>query len=144
MLEKMRQLAREKDICVLATVSGGKPHCSLMAYVVDDTCREMYMVTHKQSTKYRNLLENPAVSVLIDTREEHAGPLRLEAQAMTVEGMFQEPKDESKRGRIRAQLLERHPHLKDFLNHPDAALFCIKIGSFLLLDGLTEAYFEKI
>ena len=84
MLEKMRQLAREKDICVQATVSGGKPHCSLMAYVVDDACREMYMVTHKQSTKYRNLLENPAASVLIDTREEHAGSLRLEAPAMTV------------------------------------------------------------
>jgi nitroimidazol reductase NimA-like FMN-containing flavoprotein (pyridoxamine 5'-phosphate oxidase superfamily) len=143
-LEKMQQLAREKDICVLATASGGTPHCSLMAYVIDDGCREIYMATFKKTTKFKNLTENPDVSLLIDTREEHAGPLRSEAKAMTVDGTFQKIDDESKKHRMRVKLLERHPHLKDFLAHPDAEVFCIKIRSFLLLDGLTEAHFEEI
>ena len=41
MLERMKALAKEKDICVLATASGSNPYCSLMAYVTDDACREI-------------------------------------------------------------------------------------------------------
>jgi nitroimidazol reductase NimA-like FMN-containing flavoprotein (pyridoxamine 5'-phosphate oxidase superfamily) len=143
-LEKMKQLAKEKDICVLATASGGTPHCSLMAYVVDDGCREIYMATFKNTTKFKNLMENPDVSLLIDTRDEHAGPRRPEAKAMTVDGTFQEIEDENQKHRIRAKLLKRHPHLREFLAHPDAEVFSIKIRSFLLLDGLTDAHFEEL
>jgi nitroimidazol reductase NimA-like FMN-containing flavoprotein (pyridoxamine 5'-phosphate oxidase superfamily) len=68
MIEKMKALVKRKDICVLATVSENNPHCSLMAYVTDNDCREIYMVTNRQSTKFRNLSANPLVSLLIDTR----------------------------------------------------------------------------
>jgi nitroimidazol reductase NimA-like FMN-containing flavoprotein (pyridoxamine 5'-phosphate oxidase superfamily) len=59
MLERMKALAREKDICVLATLSGARPHCSLMAYATDDRCTEIYMITHRHTTKYRNLTKTP-------------------------------------------------------------------------------------
>ncbi|MEJ2724129.1 MAG: pyridoxamine 5'-phosphate oxidase family protein [Deltaproteobacteria bacterium] len=143
-IEKMKELARDKDVCVLATASEGTPHCSLMAYVVDDGCNEVYMATFKNTKKFKNLMENPNVSLLVDTREEHDGPLRPEAKAMTVDGTFQQIQDEKKKNWIRAKLLERHPYLEEFLAHPDAEVFCIKIRSFLLLDGLTDAHFEKI
>ena len=45
MLETMRALAKQKDICALATVSSGKPHCSLTAYAASDDCSEIYMDT---------------------------------------------------------------------------------------------------
>ena len=64
MLERMKALVREKDICVLATVEGSKPHCSLMAYITDDNCLEFYLVTHRHTAKYRNLMENPSNVVL--------------------------------------------------------------------------------
>jgi len=35
MIEKIKALVREKDTCVLATVSENSPHCSLMSYVTD-------------------------------------------------------------------------------------------------------------
>jgi len=144
MLERMKTLAREKDICVLATVSGGNPHCSLMAYVTDDDCREIYMVTHKETKKYKNLLENPSVSFLIDTREEHTGSRRPRAKALTVTGLFQKMEGEAKKKRARARLLERHPHLAGFIDQADAELLCIKVTSFLLLNGLTDAHFEAV
>jgi len=59
MLEKMKELVRKKNICVLATVSDYKPYCSLMAYITDATCKEIYMVTHKNTTKFNNLQKNP-------------------------------------------------------------------------------------
>ena len=144
MLSTMKNLAKEKDLCVLATASGGAPHCSLMAYVTDEDCAEIYMVTQKNTQKYKNLLENPSVSLLIDTREDHRGPHRPEAKAMTLTGACEVIEDESKQALVRARLLKRHPHLNAFLGHPDAAILCVRIGSFLLLDGLTDAYFEEI
>jgi nitroimidazol reductase NimA-like FMN-containing flavoprotein (pyridoxamine 5'-phosphate oxidase superfamily) len=142
MIETMKKIVREGDICVLATVAAGKPHCSLMAYVSNEDCSEIYMVTQRESTKFRNLKENPSVSLLIDTREEHQGTNRPEAKALTVDGVFQ-PLDEPKRSDITNRLLEKHPHLKVFLDHPNSELLCIRISSFLFLDGLTDSHFVE-
>jgi nitroimidazol reductase NimA-like FMN-containing flavoprotein (pyridoxamine 5'-phosphate oxidase superfamily) len=144
MLERMKALVREKDICVLATVSGGKPHCSLMAYATDDSCLEFYLVTYRNTVKYRNLNENPSVSLLIDTREEHRGAKRQQGKALTVSGTFEAIADVEKRKAVLARLLARHPHLKEFMSDPDAEPICIKVTSFLLLDGLTDAHFENV
>ncbi|MDJ0987727.1 MAG: pyridoxamine 5'-phosphate oxidase family protein [Desulfobacterales bacterium] len=141
MLTEMKALAQQKNMCVLATVSGQKPYCSLMAYVTDDNCDEIYMVTHKNSTKYKNLMQNPAVSLLIDTREKFP---RSQAKALTVEGVFCQIENTVKRKLVAAKLLQTHPHLDDFMQHPEADIFCVKISSFLLLDGLQQAHFEMI
>ena len=73
MLELMKKLAKEKDLCVLATVSGEKPHCSLMAYATDDDCTGSTWPLTRHTRKFKNLMENPSVSLLIDTREEREG-----------------------------------------------------------------------
>lgn len=85
MLEKMKDLVRKKIICVLARVSGNKPYCSLMAYITDVPCEEIYMVAHKNTTKFNNLQKNPSVSVMIDPRQMQP---RSNAQALTIDGVF--------------------------------------------------------
>jgi nitroimidazol reductase NimA-like FMN-containing flavoprotein (pyridoxamine 5'-phosphate oxidase superfamily) len=144
MLERIKALVKEKDICVLATVSGDKPHCSLMAYVTDDDCREIYMVTQRESRKYENLMKNRSVSLLIDTREENLGSRRPEAKALTVSGTFKKINNKNKKFQVRSKLLARHPHVKEFLDHPNAEILCIRVTSFLLLDGLTDAHYETV
>jgi general stress protein 26 len=141
MLEQMKALAKEKSMCVLATIAGAKPHCSLMAYVAEEACQEIYMVTHRKTQKYQNLLKNPAVSVLIDTREKTP---RTQTQALTIEGTFHRIENEAKKDRVRNTFLKIHPHLKDFIDHPDAELICIKIKAFLLLNGLTDAHYVQL
>ena len=144
MLEEMKALAKQKDICVLATVSDGNPHCSLMAYATDDDCREIYMITQKGTKKYKNLIKNPSVSLLIDTREEQVDSHPLQAKALTIAGLFQEIDDEYKKRLARARLLERHPYLAEFIDQTDTELICIKATSFLVLNGLKEAHFEAV
>lgn len=144
MLDKMKALVREKDMCVLATVSNNRPHCSLMAYVANDACTEIYMVTFKDTKKYRNLRENPWVSLLIDTREEDLGSRRPQAKAITVTGVFEQIGDDNMRHQIREALMRRHAQLEGFADHPDAEVFSIRIHSFLLLDGLTNSCFETL
>jgi nitroimidazol reductase NimA-like FMN-containing flavoprotein (pyridoxamine 5'-phosphate oxidase superfamily) len=144
MLEKMKDMVKQNDICVLATVSGLKPYCSLMAYASNDEGTEIYMVSHKNTQKYRNLTDNPNVSLLIDTRGVDKGPKRSKARALTVSGIFQQINEKENKDHIRAILAERLPDMREFAYHPDAEVFSIKATSFLLLEGLTNAYFESV
>jgi nitroimidazol reductase NimA-like FMN-containing flavoprotein (pyridoxamine 5'-phosphate oxidase superfamily) len=144
MLEKMKDLVRSQAVCVLATVSGDQPHCSLMSYATDAQCREMFMVTFRDTKKYRNLTDNPAISLLIDTREEDRGDKRYQTRALTVNGMFEEVKDQTKRTMIKARLLERHPHLVVLTDSPDAEYFVVRIKSMQLLEGVAEASFATL
>jgi nitroimidazol reductase NimA-like FMN-containing flavoprotein (pyridoxamine 5'-phosphate oxidase superfamily) len=141
MLEEMKALVREKNICVLATVSGSKPYCSLMAYITNKPCTEIYMVTRRQTQKFQNLMANPAVSLMVDSRDTSP---RSAARAMTIEGVFQCIEDREKQEEVRRKLLSAHPHLQGFMGHPDAEIVKIKIKSFLLLDGLSRASFEEV
>lgn len=144
MLEKMKDIVKGNDLCVLATVSEGKPHCSLMSYISDDEGQEIYLISQKQTKKYFNLMENPTVSLLIDTREEGKGQRRIYIKALTISGEFQTINDPGKKDLLRSRFLKRHPHLTDFLNDSGAELFSIKIKSYQLLNGVKDAFFETI
>ncbi len=143
-LENMKKMLQDHDLCVLATESGGKPLCSLMGYVCDEDCRHMYMTTAKNSTKWRNLMENPSVSCLVDTRERHGRNRRNEVQALTVAGVCEPPESEAEEAHIRSRLLEAHPQLKVFLEDSDCGIIAVRILSFLLLDGLTDARYVRV
>lgn len=144
MLEKMKELVGMKDVCVLATVSEGQPHCSLMSYATDKDCREIYMVTSKKTKKYQNLMGNPAVSLLIDTREEDRGNHRHLAKALTVNGLFSTISDPIKREVVKARLLARHPHLNVLADDPDVEFFAVHIQSLQLLEGIADATFVTV
>jgi nitroimidazol reductase NimA-like FMN-containing flavoprotein (pyridoxamine 5'-phosphate oxidase superfamily) len=137
MLAEMKRLVQEKNICVLATLAGSKPYCSLMAYAASEDGTEIYMATHRSTRKFRNVSENPAVSLMIDTREEAP---RAQALALTVEGTCAPIVDAAKRQLARNRLLSAHPHLKEFLAHIDNEVLCVRIQSLLLLKGLSEAH----
>jgi len=144
MLEKMKDIVKGNDLCVLATASEGKPHCSLMSYISDEKGQEIYLISHKQTKKYSNLMENPTVSLLIDTREKEKGQRRIYIKALTVSGEFQTINDSVKEDLIRTKFFKRHPHLTDFLNDPGAEVFSIRIKSFQLLNGVKDTFFETI
>ncbi len=144
MLKKMKKLVRDKGVCVLATVAENMPHCSLMSYVPDRDCREIYMMTQKGTKKYRNLTANRKVSLLIDTREEDCGADRAKIKALTVSGIFTTIGDGAKRKLVRQKLLKKHPQLKPFAEDPCAEVFAVRVKSFQLLDGVKDSYFEKV
>lgn len=142
MIEKIKALAREKDICVLATVSEKGPYCSLMAYTFDESANEFFMSTSRLTKKYANIEKNPNVSLLIDSRE--AIP-RTQAQALTVSGICKIiSNDDPKRPSIKEKLLKKHPHLEAILEKPDSEILCVKAESYLFLQGLTDAFYEKV
>jgi nitroimidazol reductase NimA-like FMN-containing flavoprotein (pyridoxamine 5'-phosphate oxidase superfamily) len=143
-IDTMKALLKAKNMCVLATVWEGKPHTSLMAYVANDQGTELYMVTYRQTHKYRNMLKNPEVSLLIDTRDEFGQKDRGQVKALTVTGRFKPIEEEDKKETIRREIIKTHPHLKTLATHQDAEVIAIQATSFLLLDGPTESHFEVV
>ena len=141
MIEKIKQIVMNEKYCVLATAMNNKPHCSLMAYAVGGDCKRLYMVTHKDSDKYRNLQTNESVSLLIDTRGNQK---EKSAKALTVNGSFLQINDLETLTRVKETLKNRHPELDVFLNDESSCVFSVEIESFLLLDGFTDSYFESV
>ena len=138
MLAEMIDLVQNNTICVLATSAGNAPYCSLMAYVAGDDGREIHMVTHRTSKKFRNLSDNPAVSLLIDSRGESP---RSRVQALTIEGSCTAIREESARQAARTRLLAAHPHLEEFMADSESEILCVRIQACLLLKGLTESLY---
>jgi len=144
MLETIKTLIKSKDICVLSTVSDGKPHCSLMSYVTDDDCREFYMITLPATKKYRNLEDNGAASLLIDTREDSVNGKRQDISALTVSGIFRSIDEKGKSEVILRKLLQQHPHLKEFAESGEAKVFAVRATSFQLLEGVSRSHFIEL
>ncbi len=142
MLDKIQSLVREKDICVLATVSENHPHCSLMAYMASEDCRNIYLVTSRSTKKFQNCLRNPRVSLLIDTREVDSK--HDQAKALTVEGICHVVENANEDDQLRLAFVQRCPHVRKLIEHPDSAIMRVQVQSFLLLDGVIDSYFVKI
>lgn len=138
MRDDIKELIRKGRHCVLATASKNRPYCSLMAYTTNEDHTRIFMITYRNTRKFRNLEQNPRVSLLIDSRDT------AEPQALTVEGEFEEIINDTEKKKIRKFLLNAHPHMQNFVDHPDAAYICINANSLVFLNGLTDAYYETI
>lgn len=141
MRKDISDIIQSNHVCVLATVSDGKPHCSLMSYVADADSREIYMITQRETKKYRNLAGNPAVSLLIDTRQTDS---QSHTKALTITGIFQGTIDENKKSNIRTSLLKKNNDLKAFVDDPSVEIIFVQVKAVQLLDGIKNAYFENV
>ncbi len=115
-----------------------------MLYATDDDCCEIYMATHKETKKYRNLVTNPSVSPLVDSRQDTCASPSAQTKALTISGTFQRNIDEKKMATTRTRLFEKHAELKNIFNDLDTEIIVVQIKAVQLLDGITDAYFEEV
>ena len=133
-LNTAQAMLMDNNLCVLATCSENKPNSSLMKYTCNNDASEMYMLTLKGSSKYKNILSNPEVSLLVDTRNNSNG-----IRALTIYGKASLPEDVTSRQVVISELVLKNPDLAVFAGNPEVCLIAVKIESFLLLDGLIES-----
>ena len=138
MQDDIKALIQNGRHCVLATAADNSPYCSLMAYATDNTCTRFFMVTHRNTRKHKNILGNPRVSLLIDSRDTST------PQALTIEGRGEEIVTEPERKTAAEKLLTDHPALADFISHPEAVFIRVTAGNAVFLNGLTDARYEKL
>lgn len=124
--ERLRALDRSQLHAVLSTAAGVEPYSSLVAFALTPDSRGLVFATPKASRKYRNILANENVSLLIDTRS-NAAPDYLRAEALTVEGTARPVRRGRRREELSRLLAEKHPTLSDFLLSEGTSLILVDI-----------------
>ena len=117
-------LARQK-LAVLATSNAYQPHCSLVVFVINQDQSELLFITDRHSRKYTNLIQNPKVSLLIDTRPAPDRSFK-NAVAVTLVGEAEEIVGDRNRVLL-DRFIEQHPDMRRFAEDPNQALIKIKI-----------------
>ena len=138
MLNPVKEMLKENTLCVLCTANDNLPYCSLMTYILSDDLKTMYMVTTRDSRKYKNLLANSAVSLLVDNRQRLDFPCEEQVASVTFSGVHKHL-GSLEIEHLRTCLTESHMELQEILNHPDCVIFGITLKSFLLLSGPVDS-----
>ncbi len=83
--ERLSVLDRAERHAVLATDSSGQPYTSLVTYALLPDLKGVVFATPKITFKYKNILDNRRVALLIDNRSNKEEGL-MEAEAVTIVG----------------------------------------------------------
>ena len=125
MKNKIRTLLAGQKLAVLATSNADQPHCSLIVFMIDQDQSELLFITDRHSLKYTNLIRNPKVSLLIDTRPA-ADRSFNNAVAVTLVGEAEEIVGD-RRGVLLDRFIEQHPGMRRFAEDPNQALIKVRI-----------------
>ena len=133
--ERLKFMNSTQKHAVLATVSAGQPFTSLVAFAMTPDMKSVVFATPRKTLKYRNILGNKKVALLIDTRS-NTDAAYMKAEAVTVIGTAAPLRS----GRIREShagiLIEKHPALRRFVQEKTTAIIiveaekCFHTGSF--------------
>ena len=137
-IEEMLAPFAAMRVAVLATVEEGKPYTSIIAFALTPDRRTLLFTTSSATRKYRNIVSQPAVSILLDNRSQSAGDINS-AQAVTLLGTAKKVRAGAKKSEYSAIFVNRHPELADFINDPGTALI-----AFTLQQAVHVARFKDI
>lgn len=133
--ERLRLMDRTQRHAVLATVSDGQPYTSLVAFAMTPDMTKVVFATPRDTAKYRNILNNKRVALLIDTRS-NTDAAYMKSEAITVIGTAKPVRRGSKREALAGILTEKHSALRRFVRKRTTAVIvveaerCYHAGSF--------------
>ena len=127
---RLRALNRSQRHAVLATDGKGQPYTSLVAFALTDDASGIIVATPKKTRKYRNIIRNNRVSLLIDTRTNSARGY-LQSEAMTILGTATPVRKSRKRDALAGLLVKKHPALADFVQSSSTALVFVTLEKVL-------------
>jgi len=128
--DRIRDLFKSQKLAVLATINESKPYCNLVAFVETSDCKSLIFATSRNTSKYRNLLKNRRVSILIDDRPNLSSGFGNNV-AVTASGLADEISPEEK-PYFAELLISKHPDLTSFVKEPDNTLFKVRISEYII------------
>lgn len=124
--ERLRAMDRKQRHAVLATDAGGRPYTSLVAFALTPDARGILFATPKNTVKYRNILRNSNISLMVDTRSNTRKGY-MNAEAIAVLGTAAPVRKGRRRDAYREVFIKKHPALSEFLGAPSTALVYMTI-----------------
>jgi heme iron utilization protein len=133
--KKIKSITDETRFAVLATESNGRPYTNLVGFLLSKDLRSLYFFTSKNTRKYRNILNNPNICLLIDTRDKFTDKTFL-ITAITVIGRAEVIEDMPRS--VVDMYLEKNIELKDFTESSFNSLVKVNITRYILVDRFQE------
>ena len=109
----------------------------VVAYALSPDLTGVLFATPRETQKYRNLTENPKVSLLINTRTNTAEDY-LQAEAVTVIGLARSIPPGKKWEALAEHFLQKHPDLRDFVRSPTTALVRVAVTRYIHVGRFQE------
>ncbi|MBD3379539.1 MAG: pyridoxamine 5'-phosphate oxidase family protein [Candidatus Omnitrophica bacterium] len=131
---KIRELFALRKLGVVATRGEEYPYTSLVGFVPTEDLGAIVFATLKNTRKYSNLMEDPRVTLLVNSASGSAGDFE-NAFSVTVLGEASVARKEQE-AVLRELYLSKLPFLEEFINDPDCALVQIKPVKFIVVNGL--------
>jgi uncharacterized pyridoxamine 5'-phosphate oxidase family protein len=125
-LDRLSALDRNQLHAVLATESDGQPYTSMIAYALAPDKKGIIFSTPSKTQKYKNILKNNRVSLLIDTRSNTEKDY-MSAESLTVLGYAMPVRRGRRWLELAGLLIKKHPALNIIINSPETKLIFIKI-----------------
>lgn len=143
MINNVKNMILENNLCVLSTCNNDLPNSSLMQYICNENCTKIYVITLKDSTKYQNIERNPRVSLLIDTRDSISSKTEP-IKSLTVYGKAEAIEDYESFKNILNMIVKKHKNLTQISENVNCMVIEIRAEKFLLLDGVNESRYMEI
>jgi Pyridoxamine 5'-phosphate oxidase len=124
----LRKLLTSQKFAALATEAIGKPHNCLVAFAATDDLRHLIFATSRNTSKYRNIIAESQVAMLVDSRSNQDSDFR-DAIAVTAKGRAKETRGKE-RDRLLGIYLAKHSNLSDFAESPENALVKVDIKDY--------------
>jgi heme iron utilization protein len=134
--EYIEDVLKHTKFAVLATEGNGQPHTSLIAITPFGSFRQIIFATYRNTLKYRNLLNNSKVAVLIESGDIDMKGLQKRI-VLTIIGHTEEISITENEAAYQAHL-KRHPELESFMLSSDCVLIRIIARSYQVVYGIDE------
>lgn len=138
LLELIRDLLRTQPLAVLATQSQGQPYANLMAFAATADLRQVVFATRRDTHKFANLLADPRVALLVDSRANRPEDFR-DAAAVTILGRARELIGRERQPHLELYL-GKHPYLAEFVAQPGCTLLMVTVERFVLVTHFQEVH----
>jgi heme iron utilization protein len=134
--EYITRILKTSKFAVLATEGDGQPHTSLIAITPFGNFRQLIFATYRNTIKYRNLIHNSKVAVLIEGGYAKSKDLK-KSIVLTIIGHSEEISIEENEAAFNTHL-KQHPEMESFMLSPDCALIMVIAQSFQVVNGIND------
>ena len=140
--KEIQHVLDTSQFATLATQSDGQPHVSLMAFIPIDGIRYLIVATYRNTLKYRNLISDGRVAMLIDNRAESqsAGHRNL---VLTAHGIASEVPNGDRKV-VEQAYLARHSNLGAFLASPECVLLRVAVSAYEVVGSTDDVLWYEV
>jgi nitroimidazol reductase NimA-like FMN-containing flavoprotein (pyridoxamine 5'-phosphate oxidase superfamily) len=129
--EILKELLDTQRLGVLATHCEGQPYGSVVAIAATPDLGQIFFATRRATRKYSNLAADSRGALVIDSRSNTTADFH-DAVATTAVGQTRELQGDERQDGVQS-LLGKHPHLCEFVNSPDCAIFALAVKTYYVV-----------